>query len=148
MRHAKLPTLLIAVLMISVASYAAPQQDQPANAAEAKKDLKRVSVKGKVEKIEGQRAVVKTDDGKKVTVHLGPQKYWRDKGYRLPRGAQITVDGWGEVWDDDGGYMYAGGIHGDGFHFEFMDSEGYPYWASRDDWRDEGWYPCGSFFQL
>ena len=143
----KLFATLIAIAGIAVMTAAAQPRDTERYSTDPEKNTKRVSVKGKITQIEGQRAVLKTEDGKKVTVHLGPQRYWRDKGYRLEKGARVTVDGWGEVFGDDGGFLYAGGIYGDGYSIELMNSRGYPMWADPDDWDDD-WYPSYSVFEL
>lgn len=146
MRFAKLPPLIFVLLLaFSVAS--AQPRDRERYSSDGDKDLKKVSVKGKVEQISGQKAVLKTDDGRQVTVHLGPQRYWRDKGYRLNTGAEVTVDGWGEIMGDDGGYLYAGGIYGNGYSIELMGSDGYPRWADRHGWDDD-WYPCIEVYEL
>ncbi len=104
------------------------------------KDLERVSLKGKIEKVTGQKATLKTESGQSVTVHLGPEHYWRQKGYHLESGTDVTVDGWGELCEGEGSFVFAGGIYGDGFYFELSDTHGYPRWA--DPWDDDaGWYP-------
>lgn len=137
---------LLAVLISALAAGAQPRYKER-NSTDPGPDLKRQSIQGKIEKIEGQKAIVKTDDGKQVTVHLGPRDYWQKKGYRLQSGGRVTVDGWGELYGEDGGYLFAGGIYGDGFHFEFTDSHGYPRWADSDEWY-AGWYPRMDFYQV
>lgn len=145
MQTTRIKLALLAVLIGALAAGAQPRYKERA-ATEPGPDLKRQSVQGKVEKIEGQKAVVKTDDGRQVTVHLGPRDYWQKKGYRLQSGARVTVDGWGEDYGDDGGYLFAGGIYGDGFYFELTDSRGYPRWADDDEWYD-GWRPRLGYYQ-
>jgi hypothetical protein len=146
MKRSFIPAL-ITIVGIAVMTAVAQPRDTERYSTDPGKDMKRVSVEGKITKIEGQRAVLKTEDGRKVTVHLGPERFWRDKGYHLDKGAHVTVDGWGEVYDDDGGFLYAGGIYGDGYSIELMNSRGYPMWADPEDWDDE-WYPSYSVFEL
>ena len=146
MKRILLPPLILA-LTIAVAGALAQPPEPERYSSDRAQDMKHVSVKGKIGRITGQRAVLKTEDGRQVTVHLGPQRYWRDQGYNLKSGARVTVDGWGEVLDDDGGFIYAGGIYGDGYSIELMNSRGYPMWADPDDWADD-WYPSHGSFEL
>jgi hypothetical protein len=143
----RLLTTLILALMIAVAAAFAQPPEPERYSTEPGQDMKHVSVKGKIERITGQRATLKTEDGRQVTVHLGPQRFWNERGYKLDTGARVTVDGWGEVLGDDGGFIYAGGIYGDGFSIELMNSRGYPMWADPEDWADD-WYPSYGAFQL
>lgn len=145
MNNAKFCALLIVVAAFSLTAFAQPQTKERYS-TEPGQDAKRVSVKGKIEKIEGQRALLKTDQGEKITVHLGPEHYWKEKGYQLRSGVDATVDGWGDLYDDDGGFIFAGAIYGNGFHFEVAGSDGYPRWAGgywdgwRPDWDYFYWY--------
>jgi hypothetical protein len=144
MKHAKLPLLAIAALAFTLTAIAQPRMNERYS-SEPGRDLERISVTGKIEKIEGQRALLKTDQGEMITVHLGPEHYWQEKGYQLHSGVDATVDGWGDLYDEDGGFIFAGAIYGDGFHFEFSGSDGYPRWADReDDW--DGWRPSWDDF--
>ena len=142
MNNAKFCALLIAVAAFSLTAFAQPQTKERYS-SEPGRDAERISVKGKIEKIEGQRALLKTDKGETVTVHLGPEHYWREKGYQLRSGVDATVDGWGDLYDDDGGFIFAGAIYGNGFHFEVAGSDGYPRWAG-NDW--DGWRSDWDYF--
>jgi hypothetical protein len=128
--------IVVLALLVFVAAAIAAERRVERYSTDPGKDLERVSVKGKVESIDGQLARLKADDGRTYQVHLGPRAYWRDKGYHLESGVYVTVDGW--AGDDD--EIFAGGIYGDGFTIEISDSEGYPRWADRDDYDDE-WCP-------
>jgi hypothetical protein len=143
-------TLLLALTIGVAMAVAQPPDEQnypgPGDTGQ-NQDMKHVSVKGRIERITGQSAVLMTKDGEDVTVHLGPQRFWRDRDYHLNTGADVTVDGWGEVYGEDGGFIYAGRIYGNGYSIELMDSRGYPMWADRDDWSDD-WCPSYSVFQL
>lgn len=136
---AKIIILTIAALLVATA-YAEPgRRFVERSSTDSEQDLERVSIRGVVKDIEGQRAMVKTESGEQVTVHLGPRWYWQDKGYSLRSGLEVEVAGWGELYGEDGGYMFAASIHGDGFHFEIADSEGYPRWGG---YWDEPCRPC------
>jgi hypothetical protein len=146
MKLARLSSLVL-ILLVTAAVAAAQPDYKERISTDPGRDLGRVSVKGKIESISGQKAVLKTEEGRTVRVNLGPEQYWRDRGYHLEAGSRVTVDGWGDIEDEDGGYIYAGDIYGPDFHFEICDSHGYPRWADRDDW-DGGWYPSQAFFEV
>ncbi len=129
--------LALVVGLMTVAT-AAPKYSERWTTDPDDRDLDRVSVSGKIESIRGQQATMRTEDGQRVTVHLGPQWYWHDKGYSIESGRPATVSGWGSV--DDDGYLFAASISGPGYYFELCDSDGYPRWADRDDF-DRGCYP-------
>jgi hypothetical protein len=140
MKTIRILTALFAMIVMTASAQPAPDNEEQAK-------LPRMSVKGRIAKIEGQRAVLITPRGRNVTVNLGPENFWRDRGYRLDEGTDVTVDGWGEYDDEDGGYIFAGGIRGDNFSFDICDSRGFPYWADRDDYED-GWYPQRDRFEV
>jgi hypothetical protein len=144
-------TLILAFLLGAGVAVAQPGDEQsypgPTDQNSQNQDLKHVSVQGKIERITDQSAVLRTQDGKEVTVHLGPEAYWRDKNYHLNTGAQVTVDGWGEIYDQGGSFIYAGRISGNGYSIELMDSRGYPMWADQGEEGDV-WYPSYSVFEL
>ncbi|MBU1985109.1 hypothetical protein KJ815_11955 [bacterium] len=147
MKSAKLSLLFLIVAAFALAAVAQPRYKERYS-TEPGNDVERISVKGKIEKIEGQKALLKTADGREVTIHLGPQRYWHEKGYRLRSGVQATVDGWGDPYADDGGFLFAGAIYGDGFYFELSTSHGYPMWADPGD-RWNGWrpsYDCYNYY--
>jgi hypothetical protein len=139
MKANKLYILLLLGILSATTVVAAPRYGQR-NSTDPVKDLERVHVKGKVEAITGQKALVVTDQGDKVTVHLGPQRFWRERGYNLRSGASIEVSGWGELYDEDGGYCYAAEIRGNGFFFDLADSRGYPRWMDDEEYGDD-WRP-------
>ncbi|MFH1010841.1 MAG: hypothetical protein V1784_06380 [bacterium] len=139
-KHLFILALLVSIAMAATLS-AAPRYRE----RRSTKDLERVDVKGKIERIEGRKATLRTDTGRRVTVHLGPQWYWRDRNYRLDRGAHVEVRGYGEVWDDEGGFVYPYEIEGEDFAYDFADEYGYPRWAPDDEYYD-GWYPTIVFY--
>jgi hypothetical protein len=114
--------------------------------AEPRRDLERKRVAGVVETIEGQEAYIRTDDGARVSVQLGPQSYWRERGYRLRSGSRVEADCW---YDPEGrsDWYFAGSIWGPGFHFELSNGDGIPYWVDNDDYYySDGWGPsCDSY---
>lgn len=105
--------------------------------------LRKQRVEGRVESIKGQTATIKTREGRRVDVNLGPKDYWDRKGYELKEGQPVTVDGF--CSDGNDGPFFAGGIWGPGFHFEMTNDRGYPYWADPDGWYD-GWYPRVDYY--
>ena len=134
MRH-RMVIWMSALLMSTLAVTAAAN-------AEHKRDLERKRVSGVVERIDGQEAYIRTESGARIGVQLGPQSYWRDRGYRLRSGTEVEVDAW---YDPDGRseWYFAGGIWGPGFHFELSNGDGIPYWVDDDDYYySEGWGPC------
>jgi len=105
------------------------------------RDLQRKRVTGVVESINGQQAFVRTEQGARVGVRLGPESYWRERGYRLHSGSRVTVDGWCDENNSD--WYFAGSIAGPGFYFELSNDEGIPYWVDDDDYYyGAGWGPC------
>lgn len=139
-KHLFIITLLVSAVVATTLS-AAPRYRQ----RRSTEDLERVHVRGKVVRIEGRKAMLRTDAGARVAVHLGPQWYWRDRGYRLRTGAHVTVRGYGDVWDDEGGFVYPYEIEGDGFHIDLADEHGYPRWA-HDNGYYGGWRPTMVFY--
>jgi hypothetical protein len=105
------------------------------------RDLQRKRVAGVVESINGQQAFVRTDQGARVGVRLGPESYWRERGYRLRSGSRVTVDGWCDEANRD--WYFAGSIRGPGFYFELSNGDGIPYWVNDEDYYyGAGWGPC------
>lgn len=147
MKIGKFPPIALLLVAFVVTAAAQPPRYVERHSTDPGRDLDRVSVIGKIEKIDGQRALLRTSDGEEITVHLGPQHYWHQKGYQLRTGVIATVDGWGELYTEDGGYIFAGSIYGDGFHFDLSDSRGYPRWADRDDWSDD-WCPRIDYYEV
>jgi hypothetical protein len=98
-----------------------------------------------VESIQGQQAMIRTDDDQLVRVQLGPQSYWRDHGYRLRSGSRITADCW---YDPESGsdWYFAGSIWGPGFAFVLTNDEGVPYWVDDDDYYYDSYGPCRESF--
>jgi hypothetical protein len=147
MKYHKLKLATLALLIAALTASAQPRDEERYSTGPAEKDLKHFSVQGKVESVEGQRAVLRTDKGERVTVHMGPARFWREHGYHLDEGVHVRVDGWGDLYAEDGGYIFAGGIYGRGFSFEISDSRGFPLWADNDDY-DSGWCPQRSAFEV
>jgi hypothetical protein len=138
-RYPHLPLFALLLFVMSVPLLAAPRYVERYSTDNGR-DLERVSVTGEIISISGQKAKLLTEDGQHVTVNLGPRRYWEQRGYSIHSGVEVTVGGWGEIYDGDGGYVFAGSIDGPGFYFEMCDSDGYPRWADRDGYRD-GWCP-------
>jgi hypothetical protein len=145
----KTKTFLILVLMglLLASTVIAAPRHRERYSTDPGNDVDRIHVKGKIESISGQKALLITDQGSKITIHLGPQHYWREKGYNLHTGAIVDVSGWGELYDEDGGYCYAAEISGDGFFFDLADSHGYPRWADRDEYFEE-WHPTIDYYEI
>lgn len=133
-------------------SEAAPRFLQNKKPEDAKKQLTKRNVAGTVESISDGKAVIRTEDGRKALVQLGPDSYLEKKGYRLNPGDRVSVDGYGE-WGTGGemagadGFFVAGGIYGPGYYMELCGSDGYPYWADPYDYWD-GWYPSWDTFYV
>jgi hypothetical protein len=139
----KQTTIILSLLvMLALASAALAVPPPPQDKAAMKMQKQRIS--GMVESVQGQKATIRTEGGKRVQVNLGPQSYWQKKGYHLNPGRQITVEGWrGE--DNDNGPFFAGGIWGPDFYFELTNDSGFPYWADQDDYWD-GWCPTYDYY--
>ncbi|MBI5060062.1 hypothetical protein HZB60_09830 [candidate division KSB1 bacterium] len=138
-RHPHLSLIAMLLLGLGTQLWAAPRYVERYS-TDTGRDLDRVSVSGTITSIDGQRATLRTERGAQVTVNLGPRRYWDQRGYSLRSGVDVTVSGWGELYDDDGGFLFAGSIDGPGFYFELWDSDGYPRWADRGDYG-YGWHP-------
>lgn len=138
--------LLIIALLLSVAAATSLSAAPRYRERRSTDDLERVHVRGKIVRIEGQKATLRTDAGGRVTMHLGPRWYWRERGYRLRTGAHVTVRGHGEVWHDEGGFIYPNEIEGDGFYIDLADQYGYPRWAP-DEYYHDGWQPNIVFYR-
>ena len=125
---------LLAILTILLVLTTMPVMAQrwvERHSTEPERDLDRVGFAGKITKIEGQVAHIRTADGNIMRVQLGPRWYWHERGYRLRSGIHVEVSGWFDGEDETS--CFAGYISGDGFHFELANSNGYPLWADPDD---------------
>jgi hypothetical protein len=140
-KHLFIITLLLSFAVVASLS-AAPRYRE----RRSTDDLERVHVRGKIVRIEGQEATLRTDTDRRVTMHLGPRWYWRERGYQLQTGADVMVRGYGEVWDDEGGFVYPYEIEGAGFYIDLADQYGYPRWAPDDGYYD-GWRPSVVFYR-
>jgi len=110
-----------------------------------RRDLQRKHVEGVVESIQGQQAFIRTDAGARVGLRLGPESFWRERGYRLRSGARVAVDGWCNP--DESDWYFAGSISGPDFNFELSNDEGIPYWVGDDDYYyGAGWGPCAESY--
>ncbi|HEY3295578.1 MAG TPA: hypothetical protein VGL38_09065 [bacterium] len=137
-------TQLILSLLLSFALGGAALASPPQPNNRAAEQLKKERISGMVESVQGEKATIRTGRGDRVQVNLGPQAYWREHGYRLTPGRQVTVEGWrGD--DDDRGPFFAGGIWGPDFYFELTNGNGFPMWADQDDYWD-GWYPTADYY--
>ncbi len=108
--------------------------------------LRRVRVRGVVERVSGQRCVVRTSSGRRVTVLLGPASYWEYRGYTLHRGSTVTVDSWYDPEDRVDVY-FAGTIAGPGFSFSLTNGSGVPYWVEDYEYREE-WVPTYEVYDV
>jgi len=140
-KHSFILMLLASVILATTLS-AAPRYRE----RRSTDNLERVKVRGKIVGIEGRKATLKTDSDSRVTVHLGPQWYWRERGYRLNTGAYVDIGGYGEVGDDEGGYVYPYEIEGEDFYVDLADENGYPRWAPDDEYYDD-WNPTIVFYE-
>ncbi len=142
MRNKQFFILILLAFFVAAASlYAAPRYKE----RRSTQDLERVHVRGKVMRIEGQKATIRTETGAYVNVHLGPKWYWRQRGFRLRTGSHVEVRGYGEFYEDEGGYVYPYEIEGEGYRMDLADEYGYPRWAPSDGYYD-GWYPSRGFY--
>lgn len=136
--------LLIAAL--TIVAVAAPLSAQPRYherySTDEQNGLKKVTVNGRIESIDGPRATLRTESGDHVSVNLGPRWYWQQQGYNIREGVDITVSGWGDLYGNDGGFLFAGSLWGPGFSIELWNSDGYPRWADDRDYGDGyNWRP-------
>ncbi|MBU1706763.1 hypothetical protein KKB28_02485 [bacterium] len=144
MRNRQFITLILLAFFVAVASISAAPRYKERRSTD---DLERVHVRGKVTRIEGQKATIRTESGAHVNVHLGPKWYWREHGYQLRTGSYVDVRGYGEFYEEDeGGYIYPYEIEGEGYRMDLADEYGYPRWAPDDGYSD-GWYPSRGFYQ-
>jgi hypothetical protein len=98
--------------------------------AENNKKMKRMKIRGTVERVEGREAVILTPQGKQVRVMIGPESYWTYRGYRLVPGQNVSVYGW--YPEDRNDSFYAGKIVGSGFTYGLTSSAGTPYWVVQE----------------
>jgi hypothetical protein len=125
MRHRV--TLLVMVLLISSLGFAGMVN------AQGHKKMKRVKIRGTVERVEGREAYIRTRQGNEVRVMIGPESYWEERGYRMVPGQSISVSGW--YPEDDHESFFAGSIAGPGFSFSLTNSSGMPFWVDQDEQR-------------
>lgn len=133
-------SLLMAFGLCGALLAAPPPAD---NQTAAKMQKQRIT--GMVESVQGQKATIRTGNGQHVQVNLGPESYWREHGYHLNPGRQVTVEGWRREGDDNRAPFFAGGIWGPDFYFELTNGNGFPMWADQDDYWD-GWYPTYDYY--
>jgi len=118
-------TVLVWILLISILGFAGIVN------AEQGKQMKRVKIRGVVERIDGREAVVRTSRGAHVRVMMGPESYWAYRGYHLEPGQNVSVYGW--YPEDNHDSFFAGTISGSGFSFGLTSSSGTPYWVEQDE---------------
>ncbi len=105
------------------------------------RDLRRTQVCGVVERIEGQEAWLRTDDGALIGLQLGPESYWDQRGYRLWTGSRVTADCWYDPYGRSEWY-YAASIWGPGFSIFLTNDDGLPFWVTADDFYYGNYGPC------
>lgn len=108
------------------------------------RDMERIRIEGTIESIRGQVAYVRDECGERFRVHLGPDWYWDDMGWRIRSGSFVSIWAWMD-YDDD--YCYADEIRYDGHCYELCDSRGYPRWADQSC-CDRSWRPSRIDFDL
>jgi hypothetical protein len=118
-------TLLVMVLLISGLGFTSLVNAGP------NKKMKRMKIRGTVERVEGREAVIRTSEGRQVRVMIGPESYWADRGYHMAPGQSILVNGW--YPEDNNDWFYAGSIAGPGFSFSLTNSSGMPYWVDQEE---------------
>ncbi len=109
------------------------------------RDLRRTQVCGVVERIVGQEAYLRTDDGTLIGMQLGPESYWDERGYRLWSGSRVTADCWYDPYGRSEWY-YAASIWGPGFSIWLTNDDGVPYWVTADDFYYDNYGPCGDTY--
>lgn len=129
-------TLLIGTLAITGAASA-----YDGRGSFSERDLRRARVHGVVERIEGQEAYIRADDGALIGVQLGPEFYWDRRGYRLWSGARVTADCWYDPYGRTDWY-FAASLWGPGFTIWLTDDDGVPYWVTADDYYYGTYGPC------
>jgi hypothetical protein len=123
MRHRM--TLLVMVLLISSLSFTGIVN------AQNNKKMKRMKIRGTVERVEGREALIRTSQGREVRVMIGPESYREDRGYHMVPGQSISVNGW--YPEDNNDWFYAGSIAGPGFSFSLTNSSGMPFWVDQEE---------------
>lgn len=99
--------------------------------AENNKKMKRMKIRGTVERIEGREAVILTSKGQHVRVMIGPESYWEYRGYHLAPSQHVTVYGW--YPEDSNDWFFAGTIAGSGFSYKLTNSSGMPNWVVQEE---------------
>jgi hypothetical protein len=120
MRHRM--TALVGILLISSFSIVGTvsAHDRP---------MRRMKIRGVVERIEGRDCYVRTARGTEVRVLIGPESYWECNDWHLYPGQYVSVYGWYPEDRDD--WFYAGTIAGPGFSFSLTNNYGVPFWVER-----------------
>ena len=136
------PTLLIFSLLAAF-MLAGPVVAAPPTDVAKEQDMRKERISGMVKSVHGQTATIRTNHGRDVQVNLGPASYWRQHGYHLIPGREVTVEGWRR--ENDEGPYFAGGIRGPDFYFELSNGNGFPLWADQDDYWD-GWCPTWDYY--
>ncbi len=83
------------------------------------------TITGTITSVDHPIAVLKTDDGKEYTIHMGPYWFWNENNYSLS--TNISVEIKGEVKSTD---IYPWTILQNGKSMTFTDDKGTPKWGN------------------
>ena len=89
-----------------------------------------VKLNGKIESVDFPRTTLKTRDGKRYILRLGPWSYWKNKGYELKQGETVEVNG----YKTNGDFVIPETIkRASGQEIKLRKKNGHPYWGKQEE---------------
>lgn len=101
--------------------------------------LKRIHVKGTIERITEQVAWIRVKPNESYVVELGPRSWWDEHHYRLTEGERISVSGWNDPYMNSD-MIFASRISGKGMSITLAENSGRPDWPTNWDFGKR-WKP-------
>jgi hypothetical protein len=130
-------TIRTLIGLVLITSVAIAQQGRSKVATERfdTDDVKTIS--GTITTVNHPIAILKGEDGKEYSVHMGPYWFWEREEYSLKKGEKTQVKG--EIEDVKGTmHLYPWQIVQDGKTMKLADDDGVPEWSGNKNGRGRG----------
>jgi hypothetical protein len=87
-----------------------------------------LTLTGQVVSVDGSGLTLQTDDGRTLSISLGPEWFWSDQDVTVPPGEQVML----QVFEEDGEIKVGQiSLESQGTVLELRDADGRPLWAGR-----------------
>jgi hypothetical protein len=134
MRRALILALIVAGAMVISAAAVFSHQGWRAGRPLKGEEVELVTLKGTV--TDAKRPMITIEaDGKEYILHLGPIRFWQEKGHTFEKGQAVEVTGAVEEFEGIL-HSYPHTIKINGESIELVDEDGVPVWAGSGFGRD------------